>query len=87
MPPDSDLRTEHSTGFIRVRGARMHNLRNVDVDIPRGKLVVLKIEKWIARYLKSYFGAQPGKLATNFYSVDMSSKNPRWQPPTYRPQK
>ncbi len=53
----------------------------------RKKLVVLKIEKWIARYLKSYFGAQPGKLATNFYSVDMSSKNPRWQPPTYRPQK
>lgn len=41
MTPDSAPATEHSTGFIRVRGARMHNLQNVDVDIPRGQLVVL----------------------------------------------
>ena len=26
---------------IRVRGARVHNLRNVDVDIPRDSLVVM----------------------------------------------
>ena len=30
-----------SKDFIRVRGAREHNLKNVSVDIPRGKLVVL----------------------------------------------
>ena len=28
-------------GYIKIRGARVHNLKNVDVDIPRGKLVVL----------------------------------------------
>jgi excinuclease ABC subunit A len=27
--------------FIKVRGARVHNLKNVDVDIPKNKLVVL----------------------------------------------
>jgi len=27
--------------FIRVRGARVHNLRNIDVDIPRDKLTVI----------------------------------------------
>jgi excinuclease ABC subunit A len=27
--------------FIHVKGARQHNLKNIDVKIPRNKLVVL----------------------------------------------
>ena len=30
-----------SVDWIRVRGARVHNLQNIDVDIPRDKLVVI----------------------------------------------
>jgi len=28
-------------GWIEVRGARTHNLKDIDVNIPRGKFVVL----------------------------------------------
>jgi ribose-phosphate pyrophosphokinase len=47
----------------------------------RRKLVVLKIEKWIARHLRARTGAALGRLADDFYAADMSSKNPRWLPP------
>jgi ribose-phosphate pyrophosphokinase len=47
----------------------------------RKKMTVLKIEKWIARFLLQYMGMNAGKFEKDFYSVDMSSKNPRWRPP------
>lgn len=33
--------SEENHGYITVKGAREHNLKNVDVQIPRGKLVVI----------------------------------------------
>ena len=50
----------------------------------RKKMVVLKIEKWIARFLLGHLGLDASKFKENFYSVDMSSKNPRWQPSPVR---
>ncbi|MCW8086145.1 excinuclease ABC subunit UvrA [Sabulicella glaciei] len=40
MPRDA-AELASSAGLIRIRGARQHNLKSVDLDLPRGKLVVL----------------------------------------------
>jgi len=31
----------NQTGFIKIRGARQHNLKNINLDIPKNKLVVM----------------------------------------------
>src|SRR5438876_7817779 len=36
----SDARAAHDRRVIAIRGAREHNLKNVDVEIPRDQLVV-----------------------------------------------
>ena len=38
---ESSVPATGDPAFIRVRGARTHNLKNIDVDIPRNKLTVI----------------------------------------------
>ncbi len=41
MATDSSLSSKLTTDVIRIRGARVHNLQSVDIDLPRDRLTVL----------------------------------------------
>lgn len=36
-----DISTKGSMDWIRIRGARQHNLKNIDLDLPRNQLIVI----------------------------------------------
>ena len=40
-PSDEQHYLGNSNNVIRIRGARTHNLKNIDLDLPRNKLVIL----------------------------------------------
>jgi ribose-phosphate pyrophosphokinase len=48
----------------------------------RRKLVVLKVGKFISRHILQMLDLYDGRFDKDFYSIDMSSKNPRWPPPS-----
>lgn len=45
----------------------------------RKKMVVLKIEKWLAQNLCRILALQEPDVGDSFYAIDMSSKNIRWK--------
>jgi ribose-phosphate pyrophosphokinase len=49
----------------------------------RRKMVVLKLGQWIARYVLRMFDGNYSNFSKQLYMVDMSSKNPRWPPPSF----
>ncbi|MDR2580326.1 MAG: ribose-phosphate diphosphokinase [Fibromonadaceae bacterium] len=50
----------------------------------RRKMVVLKLGQWIAYYVLRMFDIEHAHSNKQFYMVDMSSKNPRWPPPSFQ---
>lgn len=38
---DASARKGEREGVIKIRGARQHNLKGIDIDLPRGKLIVI----------------------------------------------
>src|SRR5687768_18496689 len=41
LPPVAEPALDPPADCLRIRGARTHNLKNVDLDLPRGRLVVI----------------------------------------------
>ena len=56
-----------SSKFISIRGAREHNLKNVDVDLPRDKLIVLTGVSGSAELLSS-----PPERRPTFVAADLA---------------
>lgn len=76
-----EVRENLSTPFIDeiVTTNTLPSILNRDMQGRlRRKMTVLKLEKWISRYILDFLGLDTLHLAGPLYTVDMSSKNPRW---------
>jgi excinuclease ABC subunit A len=59
--------------FIRIRGAREHNLRSIDLDLPRNKLLVITGLSGSGRYASSHHSdVAPGSAV-----IDRSGPRPK----------
>ena len=59
-----------TSDFIKIRGARQHNLKNISLDIPRNQLVV------ITGIIALVVAAVPFLLLVGLFSLFMSSYLP-----------
>ena len=37
----NDAKVMSQNEYIKIRGARVHNLKNIDLDLPKNKLIVI----------------------------------------------
>ena len=52
---------------IKVRGAKVHNLKNIDVDVPLNKIVGIAVVSGSARWRWAFYTPRvPGVIWTRF---------------------
>ena len=70
------IRSELNEDVIRVRGARQHNLKNVDVTIPCNKMVVFTGGEWQRQELLAFDTILPGSASLRRKSVGLCAPVP-----------
>ena len=63
--------------FIKIRGARVHNLKNIDLDIPKNKLVVITgisgtVKEVIGKYKKGELKSTQGPNVNSKFGMPPS---------------
>ena len=79
--PGPDGLSPRLEDVIRVRGARQHNLRNVDLTIPEGEMVCLIGRNGVGKttFLKTIIGLLQQKSGTVLYGNTVLQNQPPYQ--------